>query len=254
MNWTDITVLLIIVIFIFIGVSNGFLYSIFRLLSYVIAILAAIKLYPILSGVLEHTALYSSIKASVIKSIEHKAGLSSSGAYSPTTAVSSLKLPGFLKDSILKDLAGQGLVAKNRILDAVGDEVAVMAIKILSVILIYLIIRFGLILARVLIKVIARLPVFKQLDKTGGFILGAIEGVLVVYVLCAALILFSAFPKFGSTIDSIQNSRIAYNFYQHNFIVGWISPDESNTAPNSNTAPKTNAGPKSNNDKSSKNL
>jgi uncharacterized membrane protein required for colicin V production len=228
MNWTDLAVLIIIVVFTIIGVKNGFLYSVFRLFSYILSVIFAIKFYPVLSSMLQKTVIFTNIKSVVVEGIikQQADNVSVIKDRTAQTIVDGLKLPGFLKDSILDNITKKDIFGVQKILDAVGSEIAMLVINILSVILIYVIIRFALIFARIFIKAIAKLPVFKQLDKTGGLVLGAIEGILVVYILCAVLILFSAFPKFSSTIESIEGSQFASYFYQNNFIVSWISPEE----------------------------
>lgn len=227
MNWTDIAVLIIILTFTFIGVRNGFLYSVFRLSSYLLSVIFAIKFYPVLSDMLQKTVIYTDIKKAVINGIvkQQGGGVSDISGDSAKVLVEGLKLPGFIKDSILENVMKKDIFGIQKILDAVGTEIATLIINIISVILIYVIIRFVLYFTKVLIKTISGIPVFKQLDKTGGLVLGAVEGVLVVYILCALLILFSAFPKFSSAIDSVQSSHFANYFYQNNFIVSWVSPD-----------------------------
>ena len=233
MNWTDISVLVIILIFTVIGLKNGFLYSVFRLFSYILSVIFAIKFYPVLSDMLQKTTFYTSIKTAVINGILRQQEAGGAGANAATvqestarSIVDGLKLPGFIKDSVIENVGKRDIFGIQKILDAVGSEIATLVINILSVILIYIIIRFVLVFAKAIIKTISRLPVFKQLDRAGGLVLGAIEGILVVYILCAVLILFGAFPKFSSTIDDIENSRFAGYFYQNNFIVGWIAPQD----------------------------
>lgn len=224
MNWTDIAVLVIILGFTVIGVKNGFLYSVFRLVSYILSVIFAIKFYPLLSAMLQKTIVYTSIKTAVVNSIikQQSESVSAIKQNSAQAIVDTLKLPGFLKDSLIKKITEAEIFDISKIIDSIGAEIATMVINILSVILIYLMIRFGLIFAKVIIKTIARIPVFKQLDKTGGLVLGAIEGIFVVYILCAVIILFSAFPKFAATIDSIEQSQFASYFYENNFIVSWM--------------------------------
>ncbi|HEX2924997.1 MAG TPA: CvpA family protein [Ruminiclostridium sp.] len=228
MNWTDFSVLIIIAVFTFIGLKNGFLYSVFRLLSYVLSVVFAIKFYPVLSGMLQKTVLFDDVKMSVVRGIlkQQTYAVSTTGDTAGQAVVDSLKLPGFLKDSILEHIQKSNIIDFSGIVNAVGSEIAALIINILSVIIIYLLIRFGLVFAKAIIKTIARVPVFRQLDKTGGLVLGAIEGILAVYIICAVLVLFSTFPKFGSTIESIQKSQFANHFYENNFIVSWVSPDK----------------------------
>ena len=226
MNWADFAVLIIIAVFTFIGLRNGFLYSVFRLLSYLLSVIFAVKFYPVLSGILQKTVFFDSVKMSVIRGLMKQQGqtVSKAGETAAQSVVDGLKLPGFLKDSILEHIQKSNIIDFSGIINAVGSEIASLVMNILSLILIYVLIRFGLIFAKIIIKTIARVPVFRQLDKTGGIVLGAVEGILAVYVICAVLVLFSAFPKFGSSIDEIEKSMFATHFYENNFIVSWISP------------------------------
>ncbi len=228
MNWADFAVLIIIAIFTFIGLKNGFLYSVFRLLSYILSVIFAVKFYPVLSGILQKTVLFDSVKMSVIRGLmkQQVQTVSNAKETAAQTVVDGLKLPGFLKDSILEHIQKSNIIDFSGIINAIGSEIASLVMNILSLIIIYALIRFGLVFAKVVIKTIARVPVFRQLDKTGGIVLGAIEGILAVYVLCAILILFSAFPKFSSSIEDIENSLFAGHFYENNFIVSWISPND----------------------------
>lgn len=233
MNWTDISVLVIIAIFTIIGVRNGFLYSVFRLLSYILSVIFAIKFYPVLSAMLQKTIIYSNIKTAVINGItkQQTAGGLSLQERTAQSIVDGLKLPGFLKESILRNVGEKDILGVQKITDAIGSEVATLVINILSMILIYIIIRFGLIFVKVIIKAISKIPVFKQLDKAGGLVLGAIEGIFIVYIICALLVLFSAFPKFSKAIDSVQNSQFASYFYQNNFIMSFLSTEEDQPKP-----------------------
>ncbi len=233
MNWTDISVLVIIAIFTIIGVRNGFLYSVFRLLSYILSVIFAIKFYPVLSAMLQKTIIYSNIKTAVINGItkQQTAGGLSLQERTAQSIVDGLKLPGFLKESILRNVGEKDILGVQKITDAIGSEVATLVINILSMVLIYIIIRFGLIFVKVIIKAISKIPVFKQLDKAGGLVLGAIEGIFIVYIICALLVLFSAFPKFSKAIDSVQNSQFASYFYQNNFIMSFLSTEEDQPKP-----------------------
>lgn len=288
-NWTDITVIVVIGVFTIIGLRNGFLYSVFRLLSYIIALVVAVKAYPILSSALQKTILYDKIKVYVINSIQganaaaaasagsnttssavahatstaaqatsaaHAASagvhatssashvtsaavhgastahaatasaISDSGLQMSQSAIQNIKLPDFLKTSIINDVAQKGLETKAAILDAIGHEISMLIINIISMLLIYVLIRFGLMFARIIIRAVSSLPIFKQLDRAGGIALGAVEGILVVYVLCAFITLFSASPAFNSAINSVKQARFAHYFYENNFIVSWLTPDE----------------------------
>ena len=89
-------------------------------------------------------------------------------------------------------------------------------------VVLYIIIRMALIFIRFILQGVAKLPIFKQVDKLGGFAFGGVEGLLTIYILCAVLMLFNASVQFKPVFEAVDNSIIAKWFYQHNFIVNWM--------------------------------
>jgi len=71
---------------------------------------------------------------------------------------------------------------------------------------------------------------FSSDRKTGGqsgrIYLGALEGLLTVYIVFAILIMFSASPKFQGVFEAIESSTVAKVLYHNNFIVDWMFPKD----------------------------
>ena len=78
-----------------------------------------------------------------------------------------------------------------------------------------------------MLKGITKLPVVKQIDKLGGFALGAVEGLLTVYIVFAILMLFNSSPSFRNVYETIEASKIARFFYENNFIVDFMFPGKA---------------------------
>jgi len=87
-------------------------------------------------------------------------------------------------------------------------------------------VRVGLFVLERVLKGVTSLPIVKQADKAGGFILGALEGLLTVYIVFAILIMFSASPKFQGVFEAIESSTVAKVLYHNNFIVDWMFPKD----------------------------
>ncbi|MCX7711740.1 MAG: CvpA family protein [Clostridia bacterium] len=236
MNWSDLLVLGIIVGFGIIGLTRGFILSIFRLASFLVSIIASIKLYPVVAKFLMKTALYTNIKQSIFKSLMHQQQVQSSGVNDQLkeagakAVVDNLHVPGFLKDMIEKDMVKSllpnptSLIDMSRVMDFISDKLATITIEIISLVLLYIAIRIALTFARVILQGIAKLPLFRQVDKLGGFALGAVEGLLTVYVLFAIVMLFNAAPQFQGLFEAMDTSIVAKFIYQNNFIVDWMFP------------------------------
>ncbi|MDQ2086697.1 CvpA family protein [Herbivorax sp. ANBcel31] len=232
MNWADIFVLLIIFVFGFLGLKNGFIFSLSKLVSFFIAVILAIKFYPVLAGVLAGTFIFTRIKSSIydrlmIQQEEQMATVNEEASTTAETVIDGLNLPEFLKDLInnhvienLPDLAG--VVDYVTVVDRISGVLAEFVINVISVVLLYIAIRIGLVFARNILEGIAKLPVFKQVNKLGGFAFGAVEGLLTIYIVFAILMLLHTVPLFEGFFDSVEASLIARYFYENNFIVSWI--------------------------------
>jgi len=225
MNWTDLAVIAIITGFGLYGLSNGFIFSMFRIASFFVSVFVSIKFYPTVAAMLKKTTMFDSIQGSIASTlIKQSPGVDEHAKQAAADQViKSLKLPGFLKDIVEKQIPNPSEVFPvDRIVDTISSSLAGIVIDMLSLVLLYIAIRIGLVFLRFIFKGIAKLPVFRQIDKLGGFAFGAVEGLLSVYIIIAVLMLFNAASKFGAIFTAIDNSVLAKFFYQNNFIVNWM--------------------------------
>jgi predicted membrane protein len=108
--------------------------------------------------------------------------------------------------------------------EAISEELARMAISVLSLLAMYIVLRIVLSVIGVFLRNISRLPVLSQVNRLGGLVFGTLQGVLAVYILCAALVLFSSIPVFAAVFKELETSHFAGGFYENNFIIKWLFP------------------------------
>lgn len=228
MNWVDLLVLGIIIGFGIIGLVNGFIFSIFKVVSFFLSIIISIKFYPVVSGFLKKTPLYTNIKESILKNLLlQKVQSGGAGAEvkkaAADTVINSLNLPGFLKGSLINQIPDPTkLIDVNKVRDMVSGILAGFVTDVIGLVVLYIAVRIALIFVKFILQGIAKLPVFKQMDKLGGFAFGAVEGLLTIYILCAVLILLRSMPQFKTILDAMDKSLFANYFYQHNFIIEFM--------------------------------
>lgn len=229
MNWCDVVVVCAIGGFALIGLINGFIFSIFRIVSFFVSVFLSLKFYPILSAFLVRIGIHSKVQTIILKNLFQQSQVlapevdKQAKLAAADSVIGHLKLPGFFKNTLIEKMPNPSkLVDLSDVFQNVSFELTNLVIDIISLISIYIIIRIALIFARVLLKQIAKLPVFKQMDKLGGFAFGAVEGILTVNFLLAFLMLFNANPKFVNIFTALENSMIASFFYQNNFIISWM--------------------------------
>lgn len=230
-NWSDIIVICTIAGFAIIGLFSGFILSVFRLTSYFIAIIISVKYYPVVADFLMGTELYNKIKNAITENIKNIPALdaakieAASGSQINNTVGSlmeSLKLPDFLKSPLVTGITEHLSKGFSNIIEGLGGGLAQVIVSIIGLVLLFIAVRFGLTLLKFLLSGIAKLPVFKQVDKIGGLAFGAVEGFLMIYVILAILMIFQASPSFEWIFTAIDNSIIAKYLYHNNFIVNWM--------------------------------
>jgi uncharacterized membrane protein required for colicin V production len=230
MNWIDYIVIAFIAVFALVGLAKGFVMTVFKVASFFICIFASIKFYPVLAGMLEKTPVYDGIKNSIMKTLllrGQEAAASSTATVSGTAGVnaviSPLPLPDFFKQSMIEKLPSPSqLIDIQGITNAIGDELTRMVISVVSLIALYFILRIVLSFAGLILKGVSKLPVFKQIDRMGGFIIGAIQGFLAIFIVCAVLVLFNANQALAPVFTALDGSMFAGWFYENNFIINAI--------------------------------
>lgn len=230
MNWSDYTVIGIIGVFAVIGLIRGFVFSVFKIASFFAAIIASVKLYPYAAEYLAGTPIYGNIKKAILDNllVRYQAAVPASGQIEGKTVesvVGGLSIPAFLKQGIAGKIPAPGeFIDVQSILNSVSDEITKVIVNLLSLILIFALIRLGLFIIGLILRGLVRLPVLKQFDRLGGLAFGIIEGLLMVYILCSVLLLFNSSPQFQSIFSTVDTSMLAKGFYENNVLVSWMFP------------------------------
>lgn len=255
MNPADYAVIAIMLVCGIIGLIGGFVRTIFRLASFFIALVIAVSFYPNLANYInQNTSMHNTIKTIIEQRISstgkasdlsqndeldsakqdesdltNYSELQQSGNYKGLMMLTKFSLPFKFKELLenasvqasTETEALQNYRSKNDAKE-VADSFATLIINILSAIIIFVMVSIVLAVIRAIFEWIAELPVFYQLNKAGGFILGSLEGVLIVYFVCAIITLFATSEHFKGVFEVIDASLYAKHLYYNNFLLSWI--------------------------------
>ena len=188
MNWLDLLILFIIIYNIFKGLSLGFIKSVFYLIQFILAILLTKRYYPVLYGYIINNPhvydIFKNILGIIIKIL----------FFSKIE-----KDPTFLTDIISKGVIN-------------------IIINVVSILIVYMIVRFLLGLVLNIVSGIFKVPVLRQLDKIGGFLFGIIKGMVIVYIIFALLSPITYIFPDGKINKGIDESILSEYFIHQNFI------------------------------------
>ncbi|MBE7056285.1 MAG: hypothetical protein E7388_02435 [Ruminococcaceae bacterium] len=109
------------------------------------------------------------------------------------------------------------------IVDEMSTSLAQFVVNAISVILLIIIIMIGMHFLKKVLSFFSKIPVIRQINKLGGFVMGVILAFFWISVLGMVAHLFSTAEYFTYILADIENSLIAHYFYNTNFIALIIS-------------------------------
>lgn len=196
----DIIVVAVVAVSIFFGYKSGFLKALINVVSYIASIILSFLFYPILSGFLMDTPIYTFF----VKNIAEK-----------YPADGLIQTEWQFLEKYIKGAEG-----------AVAAAVAELLINIISFILIVIIFKIAIKLIGNALNLFARLPVIKQCNRLGGAVTGGLIGILVVYIVMALIVTVAPLDHLDKVTDEIQKSTFAQEMYNNNIILKFIGGEE----------------------------
>jgi len=232
MNIIDIAIILILIVFILVGLYQGFTVSILSTASYVLSWLLAWIFYPVLAGIFKSGGVYSAILslsdgAQKLTSIDlSKTPIASLDATQISTAINNAKLPAPFSTALFNNINSAALNSQNvtTLGDYFNNTIAMVLTNILCFLIIFIIVRLIFVLIISMTRYVVKLPVLKQTDTLLGGAFGFVRGAVFLYILFMLVPIFlTLFP-----VDKIQTlvdaSLLAKIFYNGNLFLGIISP------------------------------
>jgi len=197
----DIVVVAIILFMAVWGYKSGFVKSIFHLGYYFISAIVATIAYPFVTEAIMKTAFAEYVKEKIIVN------------YLTDSANSTINVSGLPK--FLQGAVNEGI---SNTIDAVATTLTQTVINILSIIIVFLIVRFGLNFVKTVLHKIASLPLLSFFNKTGGLLIGTANGFIIVYIILAV----AAFFMSHEFVKLIEGSALTNHLYNNNLLLKFI--------------------------------
>ena len=129
-----------------------------------------------------------------------------------------LGLPQFLLVKIQgqADAAGE---ATQEVIAAISAAVADSVIQIVAVVLLFLLIRIGVFILLKVLDAAFKLPILNLVNKTAGVMMGILNALLLVYLLCAAVTFLVPAENLKAFDRAMNQTYIANIFYNNNLLM-----------------------------------
>lgn len=225
MNWTDWTVIIILIISILTAYKVGFIKTCFDFFSTIISLVMAYKLYPIMSKFLRDSGWFDTLKLSIGTTMNIEEKTKELTLSAQNSLINNLELPNFLKSALIENNNTEvyNILNVSQIEDYISGYIANICINIISIILVFLVVFMIVKLIAGFLDLASKLPIINSINKIAGSILGLAKGVLIIWILCMVITFFYSNPALHPVLLAIQESSIAKIFYNNNWLIFMVT-------------------------------
>ncbi len=224
-NLIDVILVGVVLIAGFIGYKVGFVKTVISFLSLFIALGLALLFYQPLSVILiENTEIDNWIEEKIMNyDTSGDTVVNEETTIETTEKEEDNSITAILSN--LPEMISENLnieSAKNSIKHEIAVKTSEMIMKLLSIIIIYVVVKVTLLVASIVLGGMMKLPVLKQLNEILGMSLGAVIGFLNMYLAFAIITFISSITDISVVIDAIKSSMIANAMFENNLIIRFL--------------------------------
>ena len=222
MNWICIVIGLIFLICLIVGWAHGLFKVLLSVAGLIASMMLAMYIAPNVSGYLEeHTAIDDKIATYISKELQFSNVAEETSRGVQVEVINDLPISDTLKANILNNNNAEMYSALDvtGVYDYIAKSLAVVILNatVFFVLLIVARIFFGT-LAKAA-KGLAKLPILRSIDKIGGGVLGALQGVIIIWILFLFLSITSTSSISQEIIMAINSFPLFKLLYDNNLIL-----------------------------------
>lgn len=156
----DLIIIAIILLCIIMGYKKGLIEVAFRLISFIVALILSLMLYiPVSNYIIQNTKIDDTIKETIVKKINPE---DIKQEYSKENTDN---MPDIITNYINETVKDVADTAKDNLSEIVATNISIAAVKIISLIGIFIVIRILLTVLKVFTNLISKLPVINSANK-----------------------------------------------------------------------------------------
>ncbi|BCN28858.1 CvpA family protein [Anaeromicropila herbilytica] len=253
MNWLLGAVILVLAGYAIKGRHDGFIKTVFAIFSIVLSLVLSIVISPYISKTIQsNEKIYNTVNEKIAeglklseqqkedKNSDSKKTVDKEGKQQikqkqqkqksldetdEKGQIEQLTLPGTLKDALIENNNSEvyKALAINSFEGYVSGYLTVIAINAFSFFITFLIIKIIFFVLSKVLDIISKLPILNGLNKTAGLLVGLLQGLAVIWVLCIVLTAFSTSQIGQELFKLINESAILSSIYNNNLLLNAIT-------------------------------
>lgn len=224
MNALVLVVVGILVVCMFMGYRAGLIKTIFSIFSMVVALILTMFISPYVSKALqsnEKIVDYFSEKVVLVLNLDEL----DNSIKDKTDQINHLPIPDTMKQSLMQNdsTENENALGATTFTGYLSRSIACMILNSLSFAITYVILIILLRVLCVVLNIISKLPVIHQINKLTGLAAGLVQGVIIVWLLCIVLVIFSGTALGKDCYEMINDSSFLGLIYNNNLILKFVT-------------------------------
>ncbi len=210
----DVIIIALILANVVRGYQKGLSTIVFGVLCTGVAVIVALIIFkPVANIIIERTTIDEYFADGIYRILDNQ-------NFKDTELINSedTNMSDQIVEIINKYLAEALQKSADSVFGYVSVKISHLMVNLLTLIFIIIIFRIILGFFKVIVDILASLPIIKQLNYSGGMVLGLIQGFLIIYMIFAIFSIFSPIVANSGILSMIQESKIGSSLYNNNLI------------------------------------
>lgn len=217
MNLLVLGILAFILLLVFRGYRKGFFKSAASAIGIVLAVLLTAILYPGVNKLLcQYTVLDDVIEQKIIEKFELPEETKTATRNEEIDTIENLDLPDNVKGWLIANCNGETFLESgvDNVCSYIAKSLTAMVMRGISYVLTLLVLLLLLHILIMVLDVANYIPIVKSINKAGGAIFGAGQGILIVWIFMGIVTLLSIFSWAYQVIQMIDESPLLAWLYK----------------------------------------
>lgn len=217
MNLLVLGILAFILLLVFRGYRKGFFKSAASAIGIVLAVLLTAILYPGMNKLLcQYTVLDDVIEQKIIEKFELPEETKTATRNEEIDTIENLDLPDNVKGWLIANCNGETFLESgvDNVCSYIAKSLTAMVMRGISYVLTLLVLLLLLHILIMVLDVANYIPIVKSINKAGGAIFGAGQGILIVWIFMGIVTLLSTFSWAYQVIQMIDESPLLAWLYK----------------------------------------
>ena len=217
MNLLVLGILAFILLLVFRGYRKGFFKSAASAIGIVLAVLLTAILYPGVNKLLcQYTVLDDVIEQKIIEKFELPEETKTATRNEEIDTIENLDLPDNVKVWLIANCNGETFLESgvDNVCSYIAKSLTAMVMRGISYVLTLLVLLLLLHILIMVLDVANYIPIVKSINKAGGAIFGAGQGILIVWIFMGIVTLLSTFSWAYQVIQMIDESPLLAWLYK----------------------------------------